>query len=219
MEALVFDVSGTVADRPRGVIREGRRPDDSTDGTVDWAAFADARRGAYRPALDRVGGETPRRRLDALHCESLEGLLDRFGAEGLTEAEVTRLTCVRHRLDPWPDRYPSHGGSSPLRARPALERARPAPRGRGRAGRARWDPILPAELAGRYEPGEAVYLTVVDLLDTDAGDVVMVATHEGDLDASRETGLHTAYVHRPLEWGPTRIAVREARRTGPPATS
>jgi len=43
---------------------------------------------------------------------------------------------------------------------------------------------------------------VVDLLDPDAGDVVMVATHEDDLDASREPGLHTAYVHRPLEWGP-----------------
>jgi len=42
VEALVFDVSGTVADRPRGVIREGRRPDDSIGGTVDWAAFADA---------------------------------------------------------------------------------------------------------------------------------------------------------------------------------
>ena len=59
---------------------------------------------------------------------------------------------------------------------------------------------------------------MVDLLDTDAGDVVMVATHEGDLDASHETGLHTDYVHRPLEWGPTRVGVTGGP-IGPPATS
>ncbi|WP_049998556.1 HAD family hydrolase [Halococcus sediminicola] len=29
----------------------------------------------------------------------------------------------------------------------------------------------------------------------------MVAAHEPDLDASRDVGLHTAYVHRSTEWG------------------
>jgi hypothetical protein len=42
----------------------------------------------------------------------------------------------------------------------------------------------------------------VDLLDLDVDQVMMVAAHEGDLDASHDAGLHTAYVHRPLEWGP-----------------
>lgn len=30
---------------------------------------------------------------------------------------------------------------------------------------------------------------------------MMVAAHDMDLDAARDAGLHTAYVHRPLEWG------------------
>lgn len=32
----------------------------------------------------------------------------------------------------------------------------------------------------------------------------MVAAHETDLEASREAGLRTAYVHRPSERGPER---------------
>jgi 2-haloacid dehalogenase len=36
----------------------------------------------------------------------------------------------------------------------------------------------------------------------------MVAAHERDLEASREAGLRTAYVHRPDEWGPGTDAER-----------
>ena len=72
-----------------------------------------------------------------------------------------------------------------------------------------WDAILSAELAERYKPDAAMYLTAVDLLDLDADDVMMVAAHEYDLDASRDAGLHTAYVHRPLEWGPDEAADAE----------
>jgi 2-haloacid dehalogenase len=204
VDALVFDVFGTVVDWRSGVIRGGERVSESRGITVDWAAFADAWREEYRPSLERVRrGEQPWRNLDALHRESLEELLDRFGVEGLTETEVGHLNRVWHRLDPWPD------------AIPGLQRLKPhyviAPLSNGhvrlltnmakRAG-IPWDLILSAELSGHYKTDEEVYLTAVDLLDLDADDVMMVATHERDLDASREAGLHTAYVHRPLEWGP-----------------
>jgi Predicted hydrolase (HAD superfamily) len=65
-----------------------------------------------------------------------------------------------------------------------------------------WDLILSAELSGHYKPDEEAYLTAVDLLDLDADQVMMVAAHTDDLDASQDAGLQTAYVHRPLEWGP-----------------
>jgi len=121
----------------------------------------------------------------------------------LTEAEVTHLNRTWHRLDPWPD------------AIPGLRRLEPeyvvAPLSNGhvrlltnmakRAG-IPWDLVLSAELSGTYKPDEEAYLTAVDLLDLDPDEVMMVAAHERDLDASREAGLHTAYVHRPLEWGP-----------------
>lgn len=107
VEAIVFDVFGTVVDWRSGVVRTGRRFTDSKECTVDWPVVADAWREAYRPSLDAVRrGETAWRNLDALHRESLEAVLDEFGVECLTDAERAELTCVWHRLDPWPDVLP-----------------------------------------------------------------------------------------------------------------
>lgn len=67
-----------------------------------------------------------------------------------------------------------------------------------------WDLILSAELSGHYKPHKEAYLTAVDLLDLTPDQVMMVGAHEMDLDVARDAGLHTAYVHRPQEWGPER---------------
>jgi len=211
VEALVFDVFGTVVDWRSGVIRDGERLGERKGLDVDWGAFADAWREEYRPSMDRVRrGETSWRNLDTLHRESLEELLDRFEIEGLTEAEIEHLNRVWHRLDPWPD------------AIPGLERLRPhyplATLSNGnvrlladmakRAG-IPWDLILSAELSQHYKPDEEAYLKAVELLGHEPEEVMMVAAHEEDLDASRDAGLRTAYVHRPLDWGPERAAEAE----------
>ncbi|PSP73831.1 haloacid dehalogenase type II [Halobacteriales archaeon QS_3_64_16] len=206
VDALLFDVFGTVVDWRSGVIRDGRALGEEKDLDVDWAAFADAWREAYQPSMDRVReGDIAWRNLDSLHRDSLEELLDRFGIEGLTEAEKTNLNQVWHRLDPWPDAIP---GLARLRCDYVIA---PLSNGHVRlladiAKRARipWDLILSAELAGHYKPDEEAYLTAVDLLDCDPEQVMMVAAHERDLDASEELGLRTAYVHRPAEWGSER---------------
>ena len=41
-----------------------------------------------------------------------------------------------------------------------------------------------------------------DLLGCKPAEVVMVAAHGGDLKAARKCGLRTAFVARPLEFGP-----------------
>ncbi|WP_336342931.1 haloacid dehalogenase type II [Halalkalicoccus ordinarius] len=206
VDALVFDVFGTVVDWRSGVVRDGRTLGEAKELDVDWAAFADAWREEYQPSLARVRrGEIPWRNLDALHRESLECLLDRFDVDEMTAEETEHLNRVWHRLDPWPDAVP---GLNRLRSDFLV-----APLSNGhvrlltnmakRAG-IPWDLILSAELSGHYKPDEEAYLTAVDLLDLRPEEVAMVAAHERDLDASREAGLRTAYVHRPLEWGPER---------------
>lgn len=206
VDTLIFDVFGTVVDWRSGVIRDGERLNKAKGMDVDWAAFADAWREEYQPSLARVRqGETPWRNLDALHWESLEQLLERFGVDDLSDEDIEHLNHVWHRLDPWPDTIP---GLNRLRTDYLI-----APLSNGhirlltnmakRAG-IPWDLILSAELSGHYKPDEEAYLTAVDLLDLQPAEVMMVAAHERDLEASREVGLRTAYIHRPLEWGPER---------------
>jgi len=73
-----------------------------------------------------------------------------------------------------------------------------------------WDVVL----SGEDEPAGEACLTAVDSLDLEVREVLMVASHERDPDASRDAGLRTAYVHRPTEWG-----TEQARNEGRPDDS
>ena len=53
-----------------------------------------------------------------------------------------------------------------------------------------------------YKPDREVYQSAADLLDLQPADVMMVAAHLGDLRAAKGVGLRTAFVTRPLEFGP-----------------
>ena len=65
-----------------------------------------------------------------------------------------------------------------------------------------WDCILSAELARHYKPDLEVYLMAADYLGRQPHEVMMVAAHNGDLRAARQVGFRTAFVPRPLEFGP-----------------
>ena len=202
--ALVFDVFGTVVDWRSTIIREGEDLGRRKDLDVDWAAFADAWRSRYAPSMDRVRrGEIPWTKLDELHHASLEELLGEFGIETLSEEEKDHMNRVWHRLDPWPDAVegltrlkecyviaPLSNGNVSLLVDMAKGAGLP------------WDLILSAELARHYKPDPEAYLLAPDLLDLRPEEVMMVAAHADDLRAAQENGLRTAYVPRPLEFGP-----------------
>jgi 2-haloacid dehalogenase len=205
IKALTFDVFGTVVDWRSSIIREGEAFGRSRGlDDLDWARFADAWRGLYQPAMERVrSGELPWTRLDDLHRMSLERLLPEFGIGGLTAAEIDHLNRAWHRLDPWPD------------AVPGLQRLRPrfvlATLSNGnvalmvdlarRAGLP-WDAILGAEVARRYKPEPEAYLVTAELLGLRPEHCMMVAAHNGDLAAAAGCGFRTAFVPRPTEHGP-----------------
>jgi 2-haloacid dehalogenase len=71
-----------------------------------------------------------------------------------------------------------------------------------RHGDLRFDCLLSAELAQVYKPEAEVYLTGVRLLGLEPGEVMMVAAHPIDLKGARGAGLRTAFIDRPLEYGP-----------------
>lgn len=73
-----------------------------------------------------------------------------------------------------------------------------------------WDCILGAEIVRHYKPDPEVYRSAVDFLDVETNEVMMVAAHLGDLRAAKAVGLQTAFVVRPLEFGPAGKPDREA---------
>jgi 2-haloacid dehalogenase len=206
VKALVFDVFGTVVDWRTSVAREVDALAKQKGRKVDGAKFADAWRAQYAPSMNRVRtGELPWTKLDDLHRMSLDRLLPEFGLVGLSDAETVALNRAWHRLQPWPD---ASSGLTRLKKKFII-----APLSNGnialmtnlaKHGGLPWDCILGAELVRHYKPDREVYQSAADFLDLSPAEVMMVAAHLGDLRAARGVGLKTAFVVRPLEYGPTR---------------
>lgn len=204
IQALLFDVFGTVVDWRGSIIREGRALGRAKKIAADWDAFADAWRAGYRPAMARVrSGELPWMNIDQLHRMILDGLLVKFGIDMLTEEEIDDLNRVWHRLDPWPD---ARKGLALLKRRHVI-----ATLSNGnvsllvnmaRHGRLPWDAVLSAELFHHYKPDPEAYLGAAAMLGHEPSEVMLVAAHKDDLRAAQACGLATAFVRRPKEKGP-----------------
>lgn len=199
-KALAFDIFGTVVDWHGSIRREIEilRPG------VDGDAFALAWRAGYQPAMQRVrSGELGWTRIDELHRMILDDILPTFGLGDLDELQRQYLNRAWHRLDPWPD---SVAGLTRLKARFLITSLSNGNIGllTAMAKRASlpWDCVLSAEVFRAYKPDPATYLGVAKVFDLAPAEVMMVAAHQDDLAAARACGLRTAYIERPLEFGP-----------------
>ncbi len=205
IRALIFDVFGTLVDWRTSIITELRAFGVERGlAHVDWEGLVDDWRGAYVPSMERVrSGAQPWTNLDALHRTSFDELAERYGLSVLGERERAHCAQAWHRLRPWPD-VPA-----------ALRRLRRsfvlAPLSNGnvsllvdlaRYASLDFDTILSAELFRHYKPDPETYLGAVALLGCEPREVVMVAAHNGDLHAAARAGLKTAFVPRPVEYGP-----------------
>jgi 2-haloacid dehalogenase len=206
VQALLFDVFGTVVDWRSGVARESAAFLARHAPGADPAAFADAWRRRYAPAMEEVRSERrPFTRLDVLHRENLAATLSEFGMDpaAIAAFELEALNLAWHKLDPWPDSVP---GLARLKRRFII-----APLSNGnirlmldlakRAGLP-WDAILGAEIAQAYKPSPEAYLRNAEALMLEPEQVCLVAAHNGDLAAARGCGFRTAFIPRPTEHGP-----------------
>ena len=204
IEALIFDVFGTVVDWRTGVAREAEAFFADSDRTVDPIAFADSWRAKYQPSMEEIrSGRRGYTVLDVLHRENLDATLAEFGLEDTVDDESrASLNRAWEKLPPWPDVVPGlealHGryllapcsnGSIGMMARLARFAGLP------------WDAIVGADIAHDYKPQAAVYRASATALDLAPEAVMMVAAHNFDLAAAREAGLKTAFVSRPDEYG------------------
>jgi 2-haloacid dehalogenase len=203
VEALLFDVFGTVVDWRSCVARECAAAAARLGVKIDGLAMADAWRALYQPGMDAVrSGQRPWTILDVLHRESLDKILPSFGMAALAEAERADLAYAWRRLDPWADvveglrrlksRYvigTLSNGNVALLTRMAKHAGLP------------WDVVLGAESSRAYKPLPEAYLGAARLLDLPPTRVMLVAAHNGDLAAATKCGLRTGFVPRPAEHG------------------
>ena len=208
VNALVFDVFGTVVDWRGSLIREGQLLGKRKGIDVDWVAFADAWRGGYQPAMQGVrSGQIAWTNIDGLNRLILNDLLHQFDIKGLSEEEIDHFNRAWHRLWPWPD---SVGGLHRLSSGYIVSTLSNGNvsllTNMAKYAGLPWDCILSAELFGHYKPDPEVYLGAARLLGPAPAQVMMVAAHVDDLTAARKVGLKTALVTRPLEFGPKRKA-------------
>ncbi|ACL59279.1 haloacid dehalogenase type II [Methylobacterium nodulans] len=204
IQALIFDVFGTLLDWHGGVAREAARLLGPLRPDLDGGAFARAWRDRYQPGMEPIRqGARDFADLDTLHAESLEEVLAAEGLGSVAPETKRELVLAWHRLDAWPDVAEGLGRLKPrvllapcsnAHIRLAIAHAR-------RNGLP-WDAILGAELARDYKPKPAVYLRAVEALRLAPGEVMMVAAHSSDLAAAAACGLATAHIARPDEKGP-----------------
>ena len=76
-----------------------------------------------------------------------------------------------------------------------------------------WDVILGAEVSGVYKNAPQSYDRTAHFLQLRPQDCLMVAAHPHDLVSAAERGFRTAYVHRPLEFGPEHVVEHPAPGT------
>ena len=205
LRALVFDLQGTLVDFYEPVRRMGAAANAAKGVALDWPALLERWRELYRDGMDAViAGRAPWRRVDRITRDALDTLLDESGCgERFAAAERDAMNAVWQRLDAWPD---SVGGLERLRRRFTLAVLSNA----GMAAAVAvvkhsglpFDAVLTAELARAYKPAEAVYQLAVDYLDAAPDELMMVACHGYDLRAAKAFGMRTAFVARPLEFGP-----------------
>jgi len=202
VQALVFDTYGTVVDWRSAVLEALEAMGRSRGLAVAWQAIlADWE---PRPIMDRVNrGEVGWMTMEDVHRQALGAALARHRITGLTEPEIDGLVQTRWRLAPWPDAVP---GLTRLKRRYVISPLSNASfTGMVRLAKFAglpWDCVITAENARCYKPRPEVYHTAVSLLGLRPEQVMMVAAHNYDLRAARGEGLRTAFVPRPLEYGP-----------------
>jgi len=197
---LAFDVFGTVVDWHGSIAAEATR----LNLPVDANEFATAWRDGYKPAMARVrSGILPWTKIDDLHRMILDDVLKAFNITSLSESQVHELNLIWHRLNPWLDTVEGltrlkskftivtlSNGNLGLLADMAKNAGLP------------WDLILSAEVFRHYKPDPETYLGVAETFDVRPEQVMLVAAHKDDLVAAKACGLQTAFIERPLEFGP-----------------
>ncbi len=205
IDALLFDVQGTLLDfftpvraALAAALAERHLDADPSALTNEW------RRSYFTGMAGVTEDHRPFVPTRTIYREGLDAILADAGlARHFTDADRDSLTDSWTRLLPWPD---TADGLRLLRPRFTLATLTNGSMAATVALAARHDlvfhAILATELVRSFKPAPKTYRLALDSLGFPPERVVMVASHPYDLDAARLRGMQTAFLERPLEFGP-----------------
>lgn len=204
LQALIFDVQGTVTDFRSSIAQQALAIAGARAPGVDWGRFVDDWRGKYRPALDDIlCGRRPWSSVDRLYRSALDEVIETYDVGFLNPEERERINFAWQAIAPWPDAVQ---GLNRLKARFKIATLSNADVSAvvniSKVGELPWDAIFAAEMVGTFKPDPRTYEMALRYLGVAAGDAMMVACHKYDLLAAGDLGMKTAFVARPLEFGP-----------------
>ena len=205
VKALCFDVFGTVTDWYSSVAAEGEALSAELGIDVPWGEFVTKWRiDGYFAALFKIAtGEMDYIPTEEIHRRKLRLLVEEYGLSGLSDEQFEHFNLAWSRIKAWPDAaegltmmkrdfmiMPLSNGEY----RPMLDI--------GKRNGLPWDGIISADFFDSVKPDPVVYKGAAKMLELDPAEIMMVACHAQDLMAAKKCGFRTAYVNRPLEYGP-----------------
>ncbi|KII83947.1 hypothetical protein PLICRDRAFT_127149 [Plicaturopsis crispa FD-325 SS-3] len=220
VQALAFDVFGTIVNYREGVALELRRIAPDHISEEDAYAFADEwRQGYYRVVAHIAGGGEGPLVVDVLHRQLLDEMLASPRWSHLKplwdEAALQDLNLIWHRLPGWPDvsegirLLNKHFITAVLsngNVRLLADMAKNADLD--------WDVIFSGEIFGIYKPHPKTYQGAASYLSLQPHQVAMVAAHIGDLRGAMRAGLKSIYIPRPTEDKPEVTALVKTKKEG-----
>ncbi|MFI7322267.1 haloacid dehalogenase type II [Streptomyces venezuelae] len=197
IDAVVFDVLGTLVDEPAGIHAGISAFAPSLDEFEVERLLSVWQTHIEREQRRVVDGLRPYAASDVLDLEAAQLVADAVQADDAHAVAVLGLTG--RRLPPWPDTV---AGLARLAERFPLMALSNASRSallevNAYAG-LRWHQALSAEDVRTYKPDPAVYRLAVAVSGRPPERLLMVAAHAWDLRAAQSLGLRTAYVARPV---------------------
>ncbi|SCZ93819.1 BZ3500_MvSof-1268-A1-R1_Chr6-3g08906 [Microbotryum saponariae] len=212
VEALLFDVFGTVVDWQGSVhrqLQERVKQDEIELGSIDLLQFTKQWRAGYmRRTREIAGGAPGPTNVDQLHRELLDDLLKQEQYAPIKKAwDETALRTVNlfwHNLDGWRDSSPGLTSLGSFADRRILKGTLSNGSARllidvAKHAQLDWDFIFSGDLLNSYKPNPAMYLGACKKLDLEPGKVAMVAAHIQDCRAAKSFGLRTIYLPRETE--------------------
>ncbi|MBV1907656.1 MAG: hypothetical protein KUG75_16405 [Pseudomonadales bacterium] len=204
IKALAFDTGGTILDWHTGIENVLSEIGQAHGLERDWANLTNEyRMNSLKQMINAGKDGLATFNIDDVHREQLNVLIKDHGLAAFSDVDKDRIWFRWHELDCWPN-FPAIQtrlktkykvvSFTILTVALIMDTAK--------KNNLSWDAVISCEMIGKYKMLPEAYIKAAEWLSIEPSEIMMVASHNIDLNAARKCGFKSAYIYRPTEWGP-----------------